>query len=434
MSDKDSPRYTMRLYLYDDDDIYIDDIISFTIIKMPIIRMASYAILTLNMATFEYIQIKEQLQVGQHAKIKIKIWQVDIGSIITKIEEDNLNKLLMKKELIVLHTQDIETLELEKDYIKCSLYLVNPVLYWLNNYNSYNKVFTNKKAIDILRDYEGWLTSEHQDVFDFIGNYKNINSHIYDQVLVKCENDLNIPNYLIYDKKILKNAFSYYFFDSFYSKQSTKKDITGIFNMLSICSCTQCDIRTEYTADLQYGGDIIQTNIISDPFNRITRIFDCDKELPQVHTYESYDMNVQKMRDIVTPIDVIKGTGSINEEDIYEDRTIQVSDYKYDTHSKKLKTKISLYVPDSIDNADNRFKAMRRELGSEMNQIVEYRFNNCHFEFIQIGDKCNLDQSESNKNKFANIVIALINNFKRIETTIPVLSQSTTGQFLEYNV
>ena len=145
-------------------------------------------------------------------------------------------------------------------------------------------------------------------------------------------------------------------------------------------------------------------------------------------------MNVQKMRDIVTPIDVIKGTGSSESEDIYEDRQIQISDYKYDTHSKKLKTKIAFYTPDNIANADARFKAMRHELGNQMNQIVEYRFNNCHFEFIQIGDKCNLDQSESNKDKFAYVVISIINNFKRIETTMPVLSQATTGQFLEYNI
>ena len=231
--DKESPRYTMRLYLYDDEELYIDDIISFTIIKMPIIRMASYAILTLNMATFEYIQVKEQLQIGQYAKIKIKIWQIDTGSIIDKIYEDNLNILLMKKELIVLHAQDIETLELEKDYIKCSLYLVNPVIYWLNNNSSYNKIFTNKKAIDILKDYEGWLTKEHQDVFSFISNYKNENKYMYDQVLIKCDNDLNIPNYLIYDKKILKDAFSYYFFDNFYTKELNSAEIAVIFNMLS---------------------------------------------------------------------------------------------------------------------------------------------------------------------------------------------------------
>ncbi len=232
MADKDSPRYTMRLYLYDDDKIYNDDIIAFTIIKMPIIRMASYSILTLNMTTFEYIQVKEQLQVGQFAKIKIKIWQIDIGSIDDKIKENNLNTLLMSKELIIIHAQDIETLELEKDYIKCSLYLVNPVIYWLNNHNAYNKIFMNIKVIDILSNYQNWLVKEHGDIFEFITCSKNQNQHIYDQVLIKCENDLNIGNYLIYDKKILANAFSYYFFDNF-AKTQSGKDIAVMLNMLS---------------------------------------------------------------------------------------------------------------------------------------------------------------------------------------------------------
>ncbi len=143
-------------------------------------------------------------------------------------------------------------------------------------------------------------------------------------------------------------------------------------------------------------------------------------------------MNIQKMRDINTQIETIKGEGDSNEQIIYKKRKIKVPDFKYSTHSKRLKTKISLYVPDSIKKTNSRFHAMRHEFGSEMNQIVEYRFNNCHFDFIQLGDKCNLDQSEANKDKYSFLVISIINNFKRIETTMPILSQAITGQFLEY--
>lgn len=315
----------------------------------------------------------------------------------------------------------------DKQSMHARLLLVHPIIYYLGQTNSYNKIVKDKTALDMLEGFNSFLKSNFGEIFDFnkIGDDVKQNKYIYDEILIKSANDLNVPSYLIHNYKI-NNSLSFYFYDNFYLKDTFKKEIVNHYiNIFDFNKFLQVDVE-EYT-DMMGFTQFIKEIEVSD-FNK-----DISDKGSQRIIFNERNIRMFHEKDPVTVDLPKKKPGGELESNYNETRNLSFEQdgsettKTYDSSSRYS----TIYCPDSSENGRERFNTARETMDDKIKSIDSYQFNYCLPDFPQFGEIYNLFEGNT-IDDYLITPINIVNIFKRKSGKEPDLDHMSKSLFIHF--
>ncbi len=415
-----SHKYKLEVSLFGE---VFDDISSFSIIRCPISNTASYSILNLQIRGLIYLTLCTEIENGDFPLLSIKCELLDMLENAKLYEVGKVIQLMFKKQYKVLKAQTEEYPTPNSTYINCSLVLVHPILHYLNNTNSYNKILLGKTGMDILEDYEKHIKDTFGDSFDFVkvGKDVNENSFEYEQILIRLENDLIIPSWIIAEYKP-SNSYSFYFFDDFKINDSSKKDITAYYINLGAKDSFEKKSTLHNANDIFMGNKFAKSYQLGDPFKEM------DQDNPSIIIKDpEMAFKFKKAKGNTNVPTVTQNANSFS----IEDRTISGITVSDPTDKSVDPTEQTLlYAPDSSKNAKTRLTLNSKLLKTDLSGIAAFVLKDTHFDFIQFGYNYILNPFESREYRYT--PIGIVNNFIRESGRYPFLIHHCTYQTIKF--
>lgn len=377
------------------------DITYCAFIRSPIIKQSSFCLIKLFFSQILIRQMMSDIDKNKFITCKMSIYAKD-----SDLNKDNLN-LIFSKSFKCIMIKPEGSIRFQEDKMFVTFVLVHPTLLYLSNNNTFNQIFLDKTASDVLSSFEGFLTDNFGDIFNFkhIGQDVQKNEHIYEQILTRTKNDIDIPTYLINNYKI-NNTFSYYFFDSFHISDENEMEIVGTYiNLFDHKKFKAIDVYEYFDRKLTTNKIVIQNfsdlnqNMLDKIGNRF--IFN-HQEIKYTHEKEPKTTTLTK-----------KNKPTSEEYIMVEDRKIKtVIETSETTTTYGGGSAVSvLYCPDSPDNGQLRFDNAIEMISDKIMGIQYYEMSNCLPDFPQFGEIYNLE--EENKANFILSPISIVNVFFR---------------------
>lgn len=416
-------KYMMKLTFFGKDDYSTNDVYSFTVIRAPMSKTASFVIANINVNMFIYQQIQDHISRNDYPDLVVECWTVknnhSSDSEYPPKVEDAFTKAYM-----VISVQTLESLDLRSPFISCRIILVNPVLLYLQGTNGFNQILEGLTPLDAIKKYEDWLKGKFGNKafqFEHIGENYEKNNYSYEQILTRNSTDLLVPVVLINQYKTW-NTYGYYFFDDFRLDDGATADITAYLINLG-------DKKQFPTFDIYRYGDLAmglrEEDIvpIHDPFNALyqknTSIITKSKEMQfgyrkAVGTRDLPIVEVTKQDATrVSP----KGSSIIK-------TTIR------STKSVEPTEETMIYAPDDHSNALSRFDKVSKQVKDDILSCDRFNLRDASFDYIQFGKRYNLNVTK--QNVYDHIPISICNSFVREQGFTPVLIHNAQMQFFRY--
>lgn len=409
---ENTKKYQIILELPNQEDYPFTDIIHFSIVRVPLVKQASFAVICLNLPLVAYIRMKNSISSNEFPMVGIRIYSVDTGTR-KKVTE------LLYRSYRVLGANSLNPIRMDSQMNKVELLLVDPILHELGVRSTYNPILENIKAIDIIKNYEDYIDKYYGKYFENKQIISKPNPMIYEQILVKpfieermisqseklqisALTDLDVPNFII-NKYKPTHTLSFYFFDDF----AAKNDSLITRNFISLYDSTlfeQVDITKHPDV---YG----QTGIIS-----IEEIADGNKIMDktnEVVTFRTIDgiYSTQKK----TSGDLTAGkTISKNKIEITDKREATLRKQSYEIRNKPGATDfMNIFTSDTSDIAQERIKIIKESLKDRLDHIATFETHKCSFDWLNFGKIYNMDPDASGS--FLYTPIAIWNVFRRSE-------------------
>ena len=414
--------YEIGLEETDTKDFYYD-VLFCAFYRTPIIKQASYTILRINLSPKAIFKVQKDLSDNKHTKFKIIIYIVDRSDKYKRI------KKIFYKNYLALNIKLKENFQPNKERVMCELLLVNPVLFYMNNTNTYNKILLDLTAYSALKQYESFIKSTYGDTFYFnhLGNVNN-NSYKYEQILIKVTDDLNVPNQIINTFKT-SDSFSYYFFDDFQLSEECDRDIS--------CTCLNFSKKDQFAQfDITDFGDILQNVALKIQTKFNDDVFSLDKKEDSInynHQEIIYKITKRQKSKVPEQKKITQENMKLNfGSDIDLDRKFVYT--KSQESIKQLSQSsqtTNMYSPDSVSNAKKRFKEGKTFLTKSINELVTMESNNSFFEWLQFGKLYNFEINKPTE--FLYTPLNIIHIFQRKIMKEHYLSHLLKFNCIKYN-
>lgn len=370
-------------------------------VRAPITKQAGFCVIKLFLSQIMARQMESDIGRNEFPQVNLSIYVQD------EAQQSKLQDIY-DQTLICLKITPDTTIRFEEDRLHVTLLLVHPTLYYLSNHNTFNKIFLDQTAYDILGAYEGFLRTTFGEIFEpnHIGADVNQNSYVYEQILTRATNDLSIPDYLINTYKV-NNSFCFYFFDPFYLADNgiVNEIVCQYINLQAKNEMTQIDINEFF--DMQLQTNHLKSKSIIDLNQKFidkrgNRIIHNERDIKSFYEKEPEETTLDhKLEPMIHAFPLV------------EDRGIWVSFEKgytsYDHPSGSATS--TIYSPDTIDNGQSRFDNAMKLLEDEILSLHYYEMSNCLPEFPQFGCLYNLE--ESNESNFIYTPLNIVNVFFR---------------------
>lgn len=418
-------RYKIKCELFGDKDGEIGkDIQSFTIFRTPITKTSSFAVMSVALRTKLYLSLEEYTQATNFITIPISIYLVKNQDTMRDINPEEIRQFC-SKNYICIHIEPLEHVRPHSPYVRTLLYLVNPVLFYMNNTNGYNKIHEDMTAFDAIEDYESWCKKTFGDTafqFKKIGKDYEKNDHNYEQILIRQQNDLLVPVLLLNEYKAW-HSYGYYFFDDFRitDDDSDLKDITAwCVNLGDFEKFEKKDIREEKYRDILMGNRFQKTQVLMDTFSDLYQ-----KSTSLV--VKGYDRQfafrkATEDREIPNISSKLEGTG--------EGGRLNNIVSTLSRASKPPTEETILYAPDDPKMAEYRFQLVGKLLSGKMRSIMTYYLRDCHLDFFQFNHRYNL--SSWDEKDFSYVPISIVNMFIRDSGQVPLMTHNAKYQVIKY--
>jgi hypothetical protein len=415
MAEESKAQNTYQIILQSIRGEEITDVTMCSCIKAPFYKKASFWILKANMASWLAQQLINENSTKTIKQFELKIWES------VKDEKDDIKhlQLIHKRQLKCIHAVNSSSgykINTEDANSELILTLVDYIFFDLFTKRTFNRKFTKKTAYDIIdTEYKEFLKDKYgSDTF----NFNNVNTETdksdykYEELLLATNNDLNVTDILLYNKKAMKTV-GFYFFDDFYLSKSVEQPITCHFiNLNDIQKFIQFDITKWH--DTYHATSLVKEIPINDDFYKLiqgqdsiifknnTMISDLDKDSNKTF-YPSF-LNNKK-----TNYTVIEGK---READILSitDTDLKIGNPGSDTFEKRQKAFI-IYSQDSDELTKERLKNYRVFIEARAKQFVITQTQDCFCDWMQFGRSYNLDVTPANKEKYLHTPIAIENVF-----------------------
>lgn len=404
-----------------------NDINSWVIFRCPLAKTSSYAIIDFQIQSLKASHLSSDIAVGKFPEIKVRTYIVD--STVSKFGNTPGERVidLGYRNYIAIFASTNEHSAINSEYSQLTLYLVNPILYYLNSTNSYNKILENINGLGIITGFEGYLKSTFgARTFDFIkvGESTNKNEFLYEQILIRLENDLQIPTWAIQIYKVF-NSYSFYFFDDFKIDESTKSDIVGfLINIGDIKVFPKYEsLLDAKIADVVIGNKFISATPIGDRFKRLDQtstsmIF---KGANCEFSYKKAEGQAQ------VPTTNISNSKS---QKLGLGRSVKSVEPSLSIQSKPPTHQTLIYAPDDISNSKSRLEKSKLDLKENIEGVYRYYMRDAHLDFLQFGKSYNL--SPLTPHEYIYTPINIVNIFIRDSGKVPILVHNMHYQMLKF--
>lgn len=415
-------KYKMHVQFLGIKECFTDDVMSFTVIRSPFEKTGSYAIITLTLSIEHYIGVYEHISRNNYPDCQVHCYivrnQMERGTNAPGRVED-----LFQKQYKVISFKAMEDFNYNAPYIKVTAFLINPILFFMQTTNGFNKILEDKTALEALKEYEGWLTSQfgaRAFQFEHVGEQVQLNGFKYEQILTRNATDLMIPTMLINHYKMW-NKFGYYFFDDFRLDADSNADICAYLVNLGDKNQFKPFDRFKY-GDFTIGLRLMNQYPLHDPFNALYQ------KNPSVNT-QNYDMQ----------FGFRKSTGSRSTPQVNVDK--QSGQHGSSAGSSIIKSSISvksgkpteetlIYAPDDHASALNRFNSIGQQLRDDMLSAETYILHDSSPDYLQFNRRYNLNQFDSKS--YTYIPSTICNTFVRDAGRVPMLTHHARFQVFRY--
>lgn len=403
-----------------------NDINSFMVFRCPIEHTASFAILDVMLHITHYSHLTIDISQQIYPDVKIKTYLVNPQKTRPAEQAGARVKDFGVKNYIAIYLEPNEFPGAEAKYVQCTFYLVNPVLYYLNNTNSYNVILTETTGLEIIEGYESHLKKTFgSKTFQFVkvGESEKKNSYKYEQVLVRIENDLLIPSWAIQNYKPF-NSFGFYFHDDFRLDDSVTADINCyLINLINkdVFTKVECLMDAKW-GDVIIGNKFINVVPLGDRYNQLGQ----DNASKIVKGYQM-DFKFQKASGQTSVPQISTET---NSQTVESGRTINAVKGTKSEVSKNPTEQTLVYAPDQLSTALTRLETVRTQLTEEIEAIYRYYLRDSHIDFLQFGKLYNLNPMTPQEYLYTPINI--VNCFVRDTGRQPTLVHNVYYQMLKY--
>jgi hypothetical protein len=402
----------------------INDVNSFVVFRCPISYTSSFSVLDISVEMSNYVVLDNDIRKHEWPEISLELFLVDPTKSDAKIVGERIRKL-GTKQYIAINMYTNETPVWDAKYIGISLILVNPVLYYLNNTNSYNVILEDITPLGIINQFEGHLKSTYgSKTFDFkkVGESVKKNNYNYEQILVRLENDLIIPSWIIQNYKPF-NTFSFYFFDDFYIDEKAKSDITAhLINLGDKEVFTKRDITKKKYIDVFMANKEIDTDILSDVFNEL-------KQKNPSKIIRGSDMQF-KFKKATGSSSVPKSNSSGSSQEIEPGRKIKEVKVTSSKTSGKPTEETLLYASDDLKKSLDRLEIVQKQISEEIEAVYRYYLRDAHLDFFNFGFMYNIKIATAKEYLYT--PISIVNTFVRETGPGPLLTHNCHYQMIKF--
>lgn len=394
-------------------------------IRTPIIKQAGYCILRMHMPQLVIQQILNGISDNNFPLFTMKIYFND--------ESDNLNPEGKNKQLSLLYSQKLlcinartdSVLDFKKNHAHIDMILVNPILYYMQTTNTYNNILENITAQQAINDFENFCTTNYGDIFSFnkVGLKSHQSSYVYEQILVKAVNDINVPTYLINTYKP-NHTFNFYFFDNFYINGDTDNPITAHhINLADLNQFERNDIgkymdSMNFVKKLKHhnfndkSGNIIKSNetiLFNKPTLSFTEQKNRSAKVPKMSSGQKDSIELMENRKVA-----VNTNESLS--------SIPISQSSFFT---------TAYTPDSENNAQERLNLALEYIREKFDCMYQYEMADGLPDFPQFGKVYNYDTD--NMSEYIYTPINICNIFVRKNIKEHYLRHLTRFTMLKYH-
>ena len=413
-------------------EIVRKDVNTFYVYRTPLVKYASFATMTLPLPLDYGLAIADILKRGEDIQLTLTIALLDKLKEGLNVRERKDDKLIARKTYKILYIDSKEKDTSENQEKIYTMYLTNPVLFYLSTVNSYNEIIEDSNALSSLVEFEDFM-AQYGD-FNFkrkLGSTPDaINQKIHEQILVRAKNDLTVPTLLQSNFKIVDH-FAYYFWDDFRISNDNSSDICGLFIAFNnIPEFDKANALIDGVADFQMGVRAMKVTPIQDVFNNLLKT----NATVITRDYDTFNRSEKGGRPSVP-----KTKGKTTKSSINEDRPLKAVEATHSSVEVSTTEYVSLYSPDPTEgalhdhsNAIMRFSNISKFVREDVQDIYDFSNDSCHPDYLQFDRIYSFDLFDPFKLNY--IPISIINIFSKESPRETIMTHSAKFQCLRFNL
>lgn len=401
------PRYRIKIINIRGE--VFDDVIYCICNKMPITKKATFWTIKANVSSIWAQQL--YYDISKHSRVEVRLQISELVSEGEATTNDEI-KTIYDRGCVCLYVTNANGnrhVTPGDINIELILYLCDPLLYELSTKHYFNTILSDKTAFDAIEGYEDSLSKYYGDNFYFnkvnVDGYKS--TYKYEKILVMLDNDLEVTDLLLYNKKALMTP-SFYFFDDFCLTDKVNKAITIHFiNLQDIQSTDFEKIKMHEQLD-KAAQTILQKEVpFQDVFKTVTNgcnhwNIDNPRGTDRVMSENKLNLFAPQVISTVEDVDYV----------INENRKTKIvkTEVTY-TKSEERQKFGYMYTPDTSKLAIDRLQNFFDFVNIKCKQLVVTQTMDCYCDWLQFGRSYNLDLTAERIDNFLHTPIAICNIF-----------------------
>lgn len=397
---------------------------SFYVYRMPIMKIASFSLITFAMPPIFYSRIDEDIQKNNFPDIRIVF---NLADMTQPVNNKSYKKLPAGITYTgkVIHALPRTHFTSQTKIVPVSLYVSQTIIHQMMLGNSYNKILENISAYGALKKFEGAMIERYgKENIKFDHMTTSTNSYVYENILIKSANDITVPAVIHTTYKPLNN-YSYYFFDDFDACCGTP--VVGRLRDLSkplgeTWKIFEDKDKYDIARTLRSKGKVH----IADRQEGFRPKFSDASTYVRNSKYE-IEVNKKAKKVEVTQIPAQGVQGLIYDRKEKRPITNKISQLK--KVEKSSNRHASYYTPDKIAYAKQRNDNFYAFLKNITDAIYKFEAYEVHFDAIQLYRKYTLDQTDL---KSFYVPINIINIFSRINPHETPVTHTAQFQTIKY--
>lgn len=410
---------------------------SYSIIRAPIHKIATFAIVTCEVDNDTYVHIENEIRQNKTVTCTVRVSRVDGHKVkpddSTQREEI---KTLFTKTYYLDYCKSIY--ESSQSKVQRSLvpvvnfFLVNPSIWYLSNRKRYNALYKNVPAVGALGAIEGWISGDYKDTFNF-NDFKigiNPNGYVYEHILARSVNDLMAPINIINTYKVL-NEPSYYFFDDFYYTDTLTTNFIPVYfvNLTKQNSFQKLDISDRKWKDFFLYNHPVSILPVTDKAN----FFSNGSKVEHIIQVDSNQTWKFEPNPSPSSIPNFAGTNTGGSEELNFQRYKFTQSFSFQSEVKGMPNDmIRVYAPekDSHGSANARYSACSNFYRNQAHAICTFEAERAFIDLLQFNRIYNLEANDTSD--FSHIPINIVNTFYKINAPDKFYRHSVKYQTLQF--
>lgn len=391
--------------------------------RIPIIKAASFAMLTLSLSADQFQQIYSLLIKSQPVYVRIKLYLSDSSKRRGKhgFVELPVGRHIIYSVLKIIPRVNITT---QTKLIPVTLVMTNVLFFELNTNNDFNSLFIDKYSVDVFDAYKAYILEKPMEkmvLWRGIGDIPDgrEEKYFYDQIVLKAQTDMYIPHNILNVYPFM-DEYQYFFYDDFNAKANR---IIGYHaNLSNGDAIPAVDIYNnsdyfEVARSLRFKGSVELKNYKlanEKPANIWMTDNDCI-------TYYHKEEDPIDQPEIAKPnVFATLHNGRRTTHKLHEDVGMKPKP------NKKVE---QIYTPNLFDSSLRKHYKIKEFMKNVSEALYLYEIDECHIDAIQLNYALLLDKTDP-KAKF--LPIGIVNIFSRVNPHQLEVSHRVRMQCLKY--